>query len=71
MSRYLKLLMIALLALVCIVPAASARPFVVVGGDSGVLVFIVQDGMDPRGLVLTGMDMLADRLLVASRSILR
>jgi hypothetical protein len=32
MSRYLKLLMIALLALVCIVPAASARPFVVVGG---------------------------------------
>jgi hypothetical protein len=32
MSRYLKLSMLALLALVCIVPVASARPFVVVGG---------------------------------------
>jgi hypothetical protein len=32
MSRYLKLSMIALLALVIIVPVASARPFVFVGG---------------------------------------
>jgi hypothetical protein len=32
MSRYLKVFMIALLALVCIVPVASARPFVFVGG---------------------------------------
>ena len=35
MSRYLKLSMIALLALVCIVPAASARPRVFVGGYFG------------------------------------
>src|SRR6266700_5579499 len=35
MSRYLKLSIIALLALVCIVPAASARPRVVVGGYFG------------------------------------
>jgi len=32
MSRYLKVSMIALLALVFIVPVVSARPFVVVGG---------------------------------------
>src|ERR1700693_5971209 len=35
MTRYLKLSMIALLALVCIVPVASARPRVVVGGYFG------------------------------------
>ena len=35
MSRYLKLSMVALLAIVCIVPVASARPFVVVGGYYG------------------------------------
>ena len=35
MSRYLKLSLIALLALVFIVPAASARPVVVVGGYYG------------------------------------
>jgi len=35
MSRYLKLSMIALLAVVCITPVASARPFVVVGGYYG------------------------------------
>jgi hypothetical protein len=35
MSRYLKLSMIALLAVVCIAPVASARPFVVVGGYYG------------------------------------
>src|SRR5258707_13886672 len=35
MSRYLKLSMLALLAIVCIVPVASARPFVVVGGYYG------------------------------------
>ena len=35
MYRYLKLSMIALLALVCIVPAASARPRVFVGGYFG------------------------------------
>jgi PEGA domain-containing protein len=35
MSRYLKLFMIALLAVVCIAPVASARPFVVVGGYYG------------------------------------
>jgi hypothetical protein len=35
MSRYLKLSLIALLALVCIAPVASARPFVVVGGYYG------------------------------------
>ena len=35
MSRYLKLSMIALLAVVCIAPIASARPFVVVGGYYG------------------------------------
>ena len=35
MSRYLKLSLMALLALVFIVPAASARPFVVVGGYYG------------------------------------
>jgi hypothetical protein len=34
-SRYLKLSMLALLAVVCIVPVASARPFVVVGGYFG------------------------------------
>ena len=35
MSRYLKLSTIALLAVVCIAPVASARPFVVVGGYYG------------------------------------
>jgi|SRR6266850_1236330 len=35
MFRYLKLSVIALLAVVCIVPVASARPFVVVGGYYG------------------------------------
>jgi hypothetical protein len=35
MSRYLKLSMIALLAVVCVAPVASARPFVVVGGYFG------------------------------------
>ncbi len=35
MSRYLKVSAIALLALVCIVPAASARPRVFVGGYFG------------------------------------
>src|ERR1700676_1487339 len=35
MSRYLKLSIIALLALVCIVPVASARPRVFVGGYFG------------------------------------
>ena len=35
MSRYLKISAIALLALVCIVPVASARPRVFVGGYFG------------------------------------
>jgi hypothetical protein len=35
MSRYLKFSVIALLALICIVPAASARPRVFVGGYFG------------------------------------
>ena len=35
MSRIFKLSMIALLAVVCIAPVASARPFVVVGGYYG------------------------------------
>ncbi len=35
MSRYLKLSMIALLAVVFLAPVASARPFVVVGGYFG------------------------------------
>jgi hypothetical protein len=35
MSRYLKLSMLALLAVMCIAPVASARPFVVVGGYFG------------------------------------
>jgi hypothetical protein len=35
MSRYLKLSIIALLALVCIVPVASAHPRVIVGGYFG------------------------------------
>ena len=35
MSRYLKLSMIALLALVCIVPLASAHPRMIVGGYYG------------------------------------
>lgn len=35
MSRYLKISLIALMAMVCIVPAASARPRVFVGGYFG------------------------------------
>jgi len=35
MSRYLKLSLLALLAVMCIAPVASARPFVVVGGYFG------------------------------------
>jgi hypothetical protein len=35
MSRYLKISLVALLALICIVPVASARPRVFVGGYFG------------------------------------